>query len=159
MEFQEQTDQGMIRYIPYVVAEPSVGVGRIFLAVIAEGYTEEPVKGRKRVVLKIHPRLAPYYAAVFPLQKDDRIFAKAREIFQNLRTEGFAMYYDKGGSIGKRYRRQDEIGTPFCITVDFESLEDNQVTIRERNTMEQTRIPIGSLTEEFRHRLRNYSVK
>ncbi|MHA2231247.1 MAG: glycine--tRNA ligase [Candidatus Hodarchaeales archaeon] len=159
MEFQEQTDQGMIRYIPYVVAEPSVGVGRIFLAVIAEGYTEEAVKGRKRVVLKIHPQLAPYYVAVFPLQKDDRIFAKAREIFQNLRAEGFAVLYDKGGSIGKRYRRQDEIGTPFCITVDFETLEDNQVTIRERNTMEQTRIPIERLTEEFHHRMRNYSVK
>jgi glycyl-tRNA synthetase len=155
MEFQEQTDKGMIRYIPFVVAEPSVGVGRIFLALIAEGYTEETVKGRKRVLLKIHPKLAPYNAAVFPLQKDERIFAMAQKMFQDLRTDGFIVYYDERGSIGKRYRRQDEIGTPLCITVDYESLEDDHVTIRDRNTMEQTRVPITRLSEELRRNLHN----
>ncbi|MFX0116032.1 MAG: glycine--tRNA ligase [Candidatus Hodarchaeota archaeon] len=157
MQFQEQTDKGVLRYVPYVVAEPSVGVGRIFLAIISEGYTEETVKGRKRVVLKIHPRLTPYSVAVFPLQKDERIFSRAREIFQDLRTKELVVYYDESGSIGKRYRRQDEIGTPFCITVDYESLEDNQVTIRNRDTMEQTRVPIDSLAEEILHQLRNFA--
>jgi glycyl-tRNA synthetase len=155
MEFQEQTEEGVIRYIPFVVAEPSVGVGRIFLALIAEGYTEETVKGRKRVLLKIHPKLAPYNAAVFPLQKDKRIFAMAQKMFQDLRNDGFIVCYDERGSIGKRYRRQDEIGTPLCITVEYESLEDEQVTIRDRDTMEQTRVPIDRLSEELRCSLHN----
>jgi len=159
MEFMEQTEEGIIRYIPYVVAEPSVGLGRILLTVIAEGYTEEVVKGRKRIVLKIHPRLAPYDVSVFPLQKGEKIFAKAREIFENLRTDGFIAYYDDSGSIGKRYRRHDEIGTPFCVTIDYETLEDEQVTIRNRDTMEQVRIPINNLGEELRYQKRNYKIK
>jgi len=157
MQFQEQTDKGMIRYVPYVVAEPSVGVGRILLAIIAEGYTEETVKGRKRIVLKIHPRLAPFDVAVFPLQKDEQILVKSKKIFTDLRSEGLTTYFDDGGSIGKRYRRQDEIGTPFCITIDFESLEDDQVTVRDRDTMEQRRILINSLAEELRGRIKEYS--
>ena len=159
MQFQEQTDKGMIRYVPYVVAEPSVGVGRILLAIIAEGYTEETVKGRKRIVLKIHPRLAPFDIAVFPLQKDEQILAKAKKIFTDLRSEGLTTYFDDGGSIGKRYRRQDEIGTPFCITIDFESLEDDQVTVRDRDTTEQRRILINSLAEELRGRIKEYSQR
>ncbi|MFW9903207.1 MAG: glycine--tRNA ligase [Candidatus Thorarchaeota archaeon] len=157
MHFMEQTEKGVIRYIPYVVAEPSVGLGRILLTVIAEGYTEEVVKGRKRIVLKIHPRIAPYDVSVFPLQKDEKIFNKAREIFQTLRKEGFTAIYDDSGSIGKRYRRHDEIGTPFCVTIDYESLEDNQVTIRNRDSMDQTRIPIKNLPDELRSQKANYS--
>ncbi|MFX1283063.1 MAG: glycine--tRNA ligase [Promethearchaeota archaeon] len=159
MEFMEQTDECVIRYIPYVVAEPSVGLGRILLTVIAEGYTEEVVKGRKRVVLKIHPRLAPYDVSVFPLQKDEKIFAKAREIFENLKADGFIAYYDDSGSIGKRYRRHDEIGTPFCVTIDYKTLVDKQVTIRNRDTMKQVRIPINTLGEELRYQKRNYIIK
>ncbi|MHA1968928.1 MAG: glycine--tRNA ligase [Candidatus Hodarchaeales archaeon] len=159
MQFIEQNEGGVNRFIPYVVAEPSVGLGRILLTVITEGYKEEEVKGRKRIVLKIHPKLAPFDAAVFPLQKKDRVFEKAREIFQDLRTDGFTVDFDESGSIGKRYRRHDEIGTPFCITIDFETLEDNQVTIRNRDTMEQTRIPVPKLTEELRRNQREYQIQ
>ena len=159
MQFMEQTENGVIRYVPYVVAEPSVGLGRILLTVIAEGYTEEVVKGRKRVVLKIDPRIAPYDVSVFPLQKDKKIFSKAREIYETLRKEGFTAFYDDSGSIGKRYRRHDEIGTPFCITIDYETLEDNQVTIRNRDTMDQTRIPITNLIDELRSQKANYQIK
>ncbi len=155
MQYMEQTEKGVIRYIPYVVAEPSVGLGRILLTIITDGYTEETVKGRKRVVLKIHPRLAPYDVAVFPLQKDEKIFTKAREIFMNLRADSFVVYYDDSGSIGKRYRRHDEIGTPFCITVDYETLDDKQVTIRNRDSMEQVRIPIVKLNEELRNQVKH----
>ena len=159
MQFMEQTEKGVIRYVPYVVAEPSVGLGRILLTVIAEGYTKEVVKGRERIVLKIHPRIAPYDVSVFPLQKDEKIFTKAREIFQALRKVGFTVIYDDSGSIGKRYRRHDEIGTPFCVTIDYETLEDNQVTIRNRDTMNQTRIPIANLPDELRSQQANYSMK
>ncbi|MFW9993111.1 MAG: glycine--tRNA ligase [Candidatus Odinarchaeota archaeon] len=160
MEFQEQTDDGLARYIPYVAAEPSVGVERILLTVISEGYTEETVQGRKRVVLKIHPRLAPYDVAVFPLQKDDRLYAKAKEIFTELRADGYVVNYDESGSIGKRYRRHDEIGTPFCVTVDYETVEkDNMVTIRDRDTMEQDRVPIASIAEEIRKKRREFRIK
>ncbi|MFX1512128.1 MAG: glycine--tRNA ligase [Promethearchaeota archaeon] len=158
MEFREQTENGLKRYIPYVVAEPSVGLGRILLTVLAEGYSEEEVKGRKRVVLKIHPRLAPYDIAVLPLQKDERIFSKAHEIFKVLRYNGFYVYYDDSGAIGRRYRRQDEIGTPFCVTIDYDSLEDNQATIRDRDTMEQVRVPISRLIEKLAQRKTNYKM-
>lgn len=156
MEFQEQTESGLARYVPYVAVEPSVGVERILLTVIAEGYTEEEVKGRKRTVLKIHPRLAPYDLAVFPLRKDEKIYEKAAEIFKNLRAEGFVINYDNSGSIGKRYRRHDEIGTPFCVTIDYDSLDDNQVTIRDRDTMEQIRVPIDSIAEAIRRKKREF---
>ena len=159
MQFMEETEKGVVRYVPYVVAEPSVGLGRILLTIITEGYTEEIVEGRKRVVLKIHPRLAPYDVAVFPLQKEEEIFAKAQEIFKKLRSEGFIVYYDDSGSIGKRYRRHDEIGTPFCVTIDYETLDDEQITIRNRDTMEQVRIPIENLLEELQYRKRDFQIK
>ncbi|MHA1972243.1 MAG: glycine--tRNA ligase [Candidatus Hodarchaeales archaeon] len=149
MEFMEDTGKGVERFVPYVVAEPSVGLGRILLALLADGYLEETVKGRKRVVLKIHPRIAPYDAAVFPLQKKDPIIAKAKKITQNLREKGLIIFYDESGSIGKRYRRQDEIGTPSCITVDFETIQDEMVTIRNRDTMGQVRIPINEVANEL----------
>ena len=159
MQFIEQVEGGVNRFIPYVVAEPSVGLGRILLTVITEGYTEEEVKGRKRVVLKIHPKLAPFDAAIFPLQKKEKVYEKSREVFLDLRAEGFTVDFDKSGSIGKRYRRHDEIGTPFCITIDFKTLEDNQVTIRNRDTMEQIRIPISNLFEELRRNQREYQIQ
>jgi len=157
MEFMEDTEEGMKKYIPYVVAEPSVGLGRILLTLIADGYEEEVVKGRKRIVLKIHPRFAPYDVAIFPLQKKDDINIIARKIYEKLKEERFVVYYDDSGSIGKRYRRQDEIGTPFCITVDFDTLNDNQITIRNRDSMEQKRIPISDLINELKDNREHYN--
>ena len=132
------------RYIPYVV-EPSLGVERLFLAVMTEAYDEEVVDAEKndtRVVLHFHPALAPIKAAVLPLSK--KLNDGATEVFHALQKK-FMVEYDDAGSIGKRYRRQDEIGTPFCITYDFESEEDGCVTVRERDTMQQERIKIEDL--------------
>ncbi|MBQ7294561.1 MAG: glycine--tRNA ligase [Clostridia bacterium] len=132
------------RYIPYVI-EPSLGVERLFLAVMTEAYDEEVVDAEKndtRVVLHFHPALAPIKAAVLPLSK--KLNDGATEVFHALQKK-FMVEYDDAGSIGKRYRRQDEIGTPFCITYDFESAEDGCVTVRERDTMKQERIKIEEL--------------
>ena len=132
------------RYIPYVI-EPSLGVERLFLAVMTEAYDEEVVDAEKndtRVVLHFHPALAPIKAAVLPLSK--KLNDGATEVFHALQKK-FMVEYDDAGSIGKRYRRQDEIGTPFCITYDFESAEDGCVTVRERDTMQQERIKIEDL--------------
>ncbi len=159
MQFMEQKNGGVDRFVPYVVAEPSVGLGRILLTVIAEGYAEEEVKGRKRVVLKLHPNISPFDAAVFPLQKNDEVMAKAKAIFLGLRKEGFTVDFDEKGSIGKRYRRHDEIGTPFCVTIDFESLDDDKVTIRNRDTMEQIRIPIQNLSSTLIDNKINYRIQ
>ena len=130
--------------MPYVI-EPSLGVERLFLAVLTEAYDEEIIdeaKNDKRVVLRFHPALAPFKCAVLPLSK--KLGEQAGEVFANL-SKKFSVDYDDAGSIGKRYRRQDEIGTPFCITYDFDSLEDGCVTVRDRDTMQQVRIPIGEL--------------
>ena len=132
------------RYIPYVI-EPSLGVERLFLAVLCEAYDEEMLdeeKNDKRIVMHFHPALAPYKCAVLPLSK--KLNEQAEEVFQNL-SKKFMVDYDDAGSIGKRYRRQDEIGTPFCITYDFDSVEDGCVTVRDRDTMEQVRLPISEL--------------
>ena len=133
------------KYIPYVI-EPSLGVERLFLSIVTEAYDEEVVDAEKndtRVVMHFHPALAPYKAAVLPLSK--KLSEKAHEVYAVL-AKHFPVDYDETGSIGKRYRRQDEIGTPFCITVDFETVEsDNCVTIRDRDTMEQVRMPIDEL--------------
>ncbi len=139
--FDQETNE---RYIPYVV-EPSLGVERTVLAVLCNAYDEEVVDAEKndvRTVLRLHPTLAPFKAAILPLSK--KLSEKADEIYSDL-IKAFPVDYDESGSIGKRYRRQDEIGTPFCITVDFDSLEDNAVTIRDRDTMEQIRLPISEL--------------
>ena len=128
------------KYIPYVI-EPSVGADRVTLAFLCNAYEEQELgEGDTRVVLHLHPALAPYKAAILPLSK--KLNDKADEVFQTL-AKAFPVDYDDAGSIGKRYRRQDEIGTPYCITVDFDTLEDNQVTVRDRDTMEQIRIPIA----------------
>ena len=133
------------RYVPYVI-EPSLGVERLFLAVVCEAYDEENIgteeKPDVRTVMHFHPALAPFKAAVLPLSK--KLSAPATELFENL-SKKFMVDYDEAGSIGKRYRRQDEIGTPFCVTYDFESETDGCVTVRDRDSMEQVRMPIAEL--------------
>ncbi|MBR4555366.1 MAG: glycine--tRNA ligase [Ruminococcus sp.] len=130
------------RYVPYVI-EPSLGVERLFLTIVTEAYDEEdlgtPEKPDVRTVMRFHPALAPFKAAVLPLSK--KLGEKAGELYDELRRD-FMVDYDEAGSIGKRYRRQDEIGTPFCVTVDFDTLEDGCVTVRDRDTMEQERMKI-----------------
>ncbi len=137
--FDQETNE---HYIPYVV-EPSLGVERSFLAFLCDAYDEEEIgEGDVRTVLRLHPFLAPYKAAVLPLSK--KLSEKATEIYHNLQKK-FNVDFDDAGSIGKRYRREDEIGTPLCITYDFESEEDGCVTVRDRDTMEQVRIKIEEL--------------
>ena len=137
--FDPETNE---KYVPYVI-EPSLGADRVTLAFLCNAYDEEvDEKGDKRVVLRLHPALAPFKAAVLPLSK--KLSDKAMEIKNDLAKE-FMVDFDDAGSIGKRYRREDEIGTPFCITYDFESEEDGCVTVRERDSMEQVRIPISEL--------------
>ncbi len=131
------------RYTPFVI-EPSAGVDRSLLAFLLDAYDEEVVQGESRVVLRFHPSLAPIKVAILPLSKKENLSALAKEIYKQLRMS-FTTQYDDSQSIGRRYRRQDEIGTPFCVTVDFQSLEDNQVTIRERDTLTQIRVPIKDL--------------
>ncbi len=134
-------------FIPHVI-EPALGLNRAFFMVLNDAYREEDVNGKVRVYLKLPARLAPVKVAVFPLQKDDTLKNKAREIFDEL-SSVFVTEFDDAGNIGKMYRRQDEIGTPFCVTVDFQSMEDNKVTVRDRDTMEQTRIDIRQLKSHF----------
>lgn len=132
------------KYIPWIL-ETSVGLGRMFLAFMSEAYTEEDVEGEKRTVLKLSHDLAPVKAAVFPLLKNKpELVAKAREVFDMLK-ERMMTEFDDNGNIGKRYRRQDEIGTPWCITIDFDTLENDTVTVRNRDTMQQERIAISDL--------------
>ncbi|MBQ2967419.1 MAG: glycine--tRNA ligase [Clostridia bacterium] len=130
------------KYVPYCV-EPSLGADRVALAFLCEAYDEEEIaEGDTRVVMRLHPALAPMKAAVLPLSK--KLSEQATELYQNL-SKKFMCDYDEAGSIGKRYRRQDEVGTPYCITVDFDTLEDNCVTVRDRDTMEQVRMPIADV--------------
>ena len=137
--FDPETNE---KYIPYVI-EPSLGADRVLLAFFCNAYDEETdEKGDTRTVLRLHPALAPFKAAVLPLSK--KLSDKAGEVYTQL-SKYFNIDFDDAGSIGKRYRREDEIGTPICITYDFESLEDNCVTVRDRDTMEQKRIPIAEL--------------
>jgi glycyl-tRNA synthetase len=135
------------RFVPYVV-EPAAGPDRIMLAFLADSYTEEEVNGEQRTVLKLHPRLAPIKAAVFPLSKKEPVSTIARELYDELKGD-YRLFYDDSGSIGRRYRRQDETGTPYCITVDFDTIEDKQVTIRDRDTLEQERVPIEAVRERI----------
>ena len=132
------------KFVPYVI-EPSLGADRMTLAVLCNAYDEEEIaEGDVRTVLHLHPAIAPFKAAVLPLSK--KLSEKATEVYQELSKE-FMCDYDEAGSIGKRYRREDEIGTPYCITVDFDTLEDNMVTIRDRDTMEQVRVEIDKVKE------------
>jgi glycyl-tRNA synthetase len=136
------------RYVPYVI-EPAVGPDRIMLAFLVDAYTEEEVNGEERTVLKLHPRLAPTKAAVFPLSKKEPVSTIAKELYDDLKGE-YRLAYDDSGSIGRRYRRQDEAGTPFCVTVDFDTIEDKQVTIRDRDTLRQERIPIAAVRDRLK---------
>ena len=147
--FDQETNE---KYLPYVV-EPSLGADRVALAFLCEAYDEEVVdaeKGDVRVVLRLHPALAPVKAAVLPLSK--KLGENALKIYDEL-SKSFNVEYDDAGSIGKRYRRQDEIGTPFCITYDFDSETDGCVTVRDRDSMEQERIPIASLKSYIAEKL------
>ncbi len=138
------------KYVPYCV-EPSLGVERSVLAFLCNAYDEEELDGDTRVVLRLHPALAPYKVAVMPLQKK-QLGDKATEVLHML-SKKFSATYDDAGSIGRRYRRQDEIGTPLCVTVDFETLEDNAVTVRDRDTMEQIRLPLDQLVEYVENKI------
>jgi glycyl-tRNA synthetase len=139
------------RYVPHVI-EPSAGADRAALAFMVDAYDEEEVEGRQRVLLRLHPRLAPVKVAVLPLVNKDGQPERARAIYEDLRRR-MPAEYDTGGSIGKRYRRQDEIGTPWGVTVDHQTLEDDTVTLRDRDSLDQTRVPIAEIGEELERRL------
>ncbi|WP_061216618.1 glycine--tRNA ligase [Leptospira weilii] len=150
LKYQDQVQNK--KYVPFVV-EPALGVNRLFLAVVTDAYEEEKLPdGETRTVLRFSPKIAPVKAAVFPLMKKDGLPEKSREIFADLSKLG-SVEYDDSGAIGKRYRRQDEIGTPFCITVDYDTLKDDTVTVRERDSMAQERIPVTRLRNWLFERL------
>ena len=131
------------KFVPYVV-ETAIGASRTLMACLVEAYHEEEVKGETRVVMRFHPRIAPIKAAVLPLVKRDGMPAIARQITEDLRPY-MRVFYDEGGAIGRRYRRMDEVGTPFCLTIDSDTLADQTVTVRARDTMAQERVPIAEL--------------
>jgi glycyl-tRNA synthetase len=139
------------RYVPYVI-EPSAGADRATLAFMVDAYDEEEVEGRQRTVLRFHPRLAPVKVAVLPLVNKDGMPEVAREVYENLRSR-IPAEFDAGGSIGRRYRRQDEIGTPWGVTIDGQTLEDRTVTLRDRDSLEQSRVAIDELGDELQRRL------
>jgi glycyl-tRNA synthetase len=139
------------RYVPYVI-EPAAGATRTMAAFLLAAYDVDEIGGEERTVLRLHPRLAPYKVAVLPLSKKDTLTPLAREVF-SLLTQRYMVDYDDTQSIGRRYRRQDEIGTPLCVTVDFDSLEDQAVTIRDRDTTEQVRVPLADLVSVISQRL------
>jgi len=146
--YDEETQS---HFFPYVV-EPSGGLDRAVLAFWLDSYDEEPAGETVRVVLRLHRKLAPVTVAALPLSRNEKLVPTAREVYAQLRRH-FTIQYDDAQSIGRRYRRQDEIGTPYCVTVDFDTLEDRQVTIRDRDTMHQSRVPIAGLVEVLRDKL------
>lgn len=147
--FDDQTKE---KFIPFII-ETSAGASRGFMAFLVDAYSEEEVKGETRVVLRFHPKLAPIKAAIFPLVNKDGMPEIAKEIEADLRQH-IKVFYDDKGAVGRRYRRQDEAGTPFCITVDTQTLEDGTVTVRERDSMEQERINKSELTDYLLKKLR-----
>jgi glycyl-tRNA synthetase len=149
---EEETKE---RFIPYIV-ETSAGLTRSVLMVLCDAYEEEEVgENDVRTVLRFHPKVAPIQVGVFPLVKKDGLAEKAREIEEELR-EDFTTFYDQSGAIGRRYRRQDEIGTPYCITIDYDTMEDDTVTLRYRDSMEQVRLPIKDLVPTIRQAIKEY---
>jgi glycyl-tRNA synthetase len=146
--FDEESNEHIV---PYVI-EPALGVDRTFLVLLYDGYREEEVKGEKRVYLKLHPSVAPIKVAVLPLSRNEKLAPLARDVHALLRPH-FMTQFDDAQSIGRRYRRQDEIGTPLCVTVDFDSLDDKAVTIRERDSMEQSRVSIAELVPALQEKL------
>ncbi len=151
LEYIDPNDRDK-RYIPYII-ETSAGADRMTLVVLADAYREEVVEGEQRVVLGLHPALAPIKAAIFPLVKKDGLPEIATKIHDAFRAAGIPSFYDDSGSIGKRYRRQDEAGTPFCITVDGQTSEDGTATVRDRDTLAQERVSSDRLTEYVRERV------
>lgn len=141
LEFFDQTTNE--HYVPHVI-EPAAGATRTMMAFLMAAYSEEEVNGEPRTVLRLHHRIAPYQVAVLPLSKKDTLTPVAKEVFRLLAPQ-FMCDYDETQAIGRRYRRQDEVGTPLCITVDFDTIEDRSVTVRDRDTMLQTRVPIADL--------------
>jgi glycyl-tRNA synthetase len=147
----EYFDQGTgERYVPYVI-EPAAGATRTMMAFLLAAYDEDEIGGEKRSVLRLDPRLSPYQVAVLPLSKNDALVPLSREVLALVQPLCMCDF-DVTQSIGRRYRRQDEIGTPYCVTVDFDSLDDRAVTVRDRDTTEQVRVPITELTDELRRR-------
>ncbi|MDX1672685.1 MAG: glycine--tRNA ligase, partial [Balneolaceae bacterium] len=156
LEYFDQSQQK--RYTPYVV-ETSIGLDRTVMMTLCDAYREEEVEGETRTVLKIHPSLAPTKVGIFPLIKKDKLIDLARKIEEDLR-EDYRVLYDESGSIGKRYRRQDEAGTPFCVTVDFDGVEsegEDTVTIRYRDDMTQDRVPVSRLGEVIEDKTNDWS--
>ncbi len=139
------------RYVPHVI-EPAAGADRATLAFLVDAYDEEEVEGERRTLLRLHPRLAPVKVAILPLVRKDGQPELAREIHEDLRGR-MQSEFDEGGSIGRRYRRQDEIGTPYCVTVDHQTLEDRTVTVRDRDSLMQDRVRVDELGDELAHRL------
>jgi glycyl-tRNA synthetase len=140
------------RFVPYVV-ETSMGVDRCILVLLADAYHEEQVEGEERVVLSLHPKLAPIKVAVFPLVKKDGLPEISDKLMKELRRAAIPSFYDEAGSIGRRYRRQDETGTPWCVTVDGQTAQDDTVTIRDRDSLEQVRVSIGQVKAWVEERL------
>lgn len=151
--FDEQTKE---KYIPHCI-EPSLGVDRLILALICSAYAEDEVGGEKRSLLKFHPSIAPIKVAVLPLLKNkEALVGAARELFDKLKVR-WNCQYDASGAIGRRYRRADEVGIPFCITIDFDTIEkDNTVTIRDRDTTEQVRIPLDEVIPYLSKQIDSY---
>ena len=149
--FDQENDR---RFVPHVI-EASVGLGRTILAILSDAYTEEEMNGENRVVMKFSPKIAPVKVAIFPLLKNKPVLVeKAKEIFEMIRTEIPQIMFDDNGNIGKRYRRQDEIGTPYCVTIDFETIEDdNAVAVRNRDTGQQERVVISDLVDFLEDKL------
>ena len=145
-----QTGQG---YLPHVI-EPAAGLGRTVLALLCEAYDTDEIGGETRTVLRLHPSMAPIKVAVLPLLRKDGHPEKARAIYEDLRKR-MSAEYDEGGNIGKRYRRQDEIGTPFAVTIDHQTLEDDTVTLRDRDSLAQERVPVVELGDELQQRVTN----
>ncbi|MFC1650232.1 glycine--tRNA ligase [Candidatus Latescibacterota bacterium] len=143
------------RFIPYII-ETSAGCDRTMLEVLADAYEEEPGEKENRIVMRISPLIAPIKAAVFPLVKRDGMPELAKEIYKDLKSE-FSVFYDQAGTVGRRYRRMDEAGTPYCLTVDSQTLEDETVTVRDRDSMEQTRVKITDLKSMIRESMANYT--
>ncbi|MHC4639896.1 MAG: His/Gly/Thr/Pro-type tRNA ligase C-terminal domain-containing protein, partial [Planctomycetota bacterium] len=146
--FNDQTKQ---RYIPYVI-EPSAGIDRSALAFLVDAYDEEEVRGETRNLLRFHPALAPVNVAIFPLVRKEGMPEIAKNIYNDLKKH-FNCFYDEKGAVGRRYRRQDEAGTPFCLTIDGQTLEDKTVTVRDRDSMDQIRVSTDQLLNHLRDKL------
>jgi glycyl-tRNA synthetase len=154
---REQEEKAKFRFVPHVI-EPSAGADRFTLAVLCEAYCEDTAPDEKgvpqtRVVMKFHPRLAPIKAAILPLVNKEGMPEKAHALYRELKLD-YNVEFDDGGAVGRRYRRQDEAGTPYCFTIDGQTIQDDTVTIRDRDTLKQERIPIGAAADHLRKLLR-----